>query len=677
MSAPAATLAVPGRDRPVALPALAFAFMVLSVALLIVLPMAPDALDWSVKYPRGWRTNVAAELSVGFKYASRELRFGSVTFSEITRGIAWVFEQPLNLIKGALADGFTTYLEGGGKDHVRPLPWLLITVLLVIGALRAAGWDIALFIGLTLLYCAVFGLWQQSMQTFASVVVAVAIGILVGLGLGLLGYRSAKARMVLTPIYDVMQTLPVFSYLVPVLIFFGFGPVAAVIATVIFAMPPMARATTLALQLVPSTVQDFATVVGCTRRQKTWRVLIPAARGTLLVGVNQAILLSLAMVIIASVIGAGGLGGDVLGALKDLKIARGVEAGLAITFMAIAFDRVSRRVATRRPSHERTTGPWHRRHWGLLAALGAVVVLWPLAQQVEWIQTWPESLTFSTGRFWNDMVSYINTNFHAPIKALRDTSILYLLKPTKLFLLHLPWLGVVAFFGALGYAVGGWRIAALCGGVFLLIAVTGYWSKAMLSLYLVIVSVIVAILIGIPLGLWSAVNDRVEAIFRVIIDTVQTLPTLVYLIPVVMLFEVGDFPGFVAIVLYSLAPLIRYTSEGIRLIDPQILEGSRMSGCSRLQQLVLVQVPLALPQIMLGINQTIMFAFSMLVITALAGTRGLELVTYTAIAQVKPGEGIIAGLGIALMAIAIDRLLRTSSARLAKRLRIKHLDDDG
>ena len=236
---------------------------------------------------------------------------------------------------------------------------------------------------------------------------------------------------------------------------------------------------------------------------------------------------------------------------------------------------------------------------------------------------------------------------------------------------------MVAFFGALGYAVGGWRMAALCGGVFLFIAVTGYWTKAMLSLYLVIVSVIAAnidrrtarFVVG---GQRSSRGDLSRDYRHGANDA-----DLVYLIPVVMLFEVGDFPGFVAIVLYSLAPLIRYISEGIRLIDPQILEGSRMSGCSRLQQLVLVQVPLALPQITLGINQTIMFAFSMLVITALVGTRGLELVTYTAIAQVKPGEGIIAGLGIALMAIAIDRLLRTSSARLAKRLRIKHLDDDG
>ncbi|MDZ7811059.1 MAG: ABC transporter permease subunit [Arhodomonas sp.] len=142
------------------------------------------------------------------------------------------------------------------------------------------------------------------------------------------------------PALDLMQTVPIFAYLVPALVLFGFGPVAAVVATVIYAMPPMARVTIVALRGVPEEILEFARMSGCNRRQMTWRVLFPAARQGLMVGVNQVIMLSLNMVIIASMIGAGGLGYDVLRALRRLQIGDGLEAGVAITLIAIATERL-------------------------------------------------------------------------------------------------------------------------------------------------------------------------------------------------------------------------------------------------------------------------------------------------------------------------------------------------
>ena len=174
-----------------------------------------------------------------------------------------------------------------------------------------------------------------------------------------------------------MQTVPVFAYLVPILWFFGFNPVAAMIATIIYAMPPMVRNTVLALQRVPAEVVDFGQMAGCTRRQMLWKVLIPSARPGLMVGVNQVIMLSLNMVIIASMIGAGGLGHEVLAALRRLDFGAGLEAALAITLLAIALDRLSQAFARRPPPAHGTIEPsFVRRHPHLVIALALLLGGW-------------------------------------------------------------------------------------------------------------------------------------------------------------------------------------------------------------------------------------------------------------------------------------------------------------
>ena len=188
-----------------------------------------------------------------------------------------------------------------------------------------------------------------------------------------------------------MQTVPVFAYLLPILILFGFDPVAALIATVIYAMPPMVRITLLALRGVPPEIVEFGRMAGCTPRQLTWKVMLPAARAPLMVGVNQVIMLSLNMVIIASMIGAGGLGYDVLAALRRLDIGAGLEAGVAIVLLAIVLDRLSQAFATRAP----------RRPAALLAAAAvAALALWALALAVPSLARYPERLEVSTSAFW-------------------------------------------------------------------------------------------------------------------------------------------------------------------------------------------------------------------------------------------------------------------------------------
>ncbi|RVD31886.1 ABC transporter permease subunit, partial [Mesorhizobium sp. M4B.F.Ca.ET.019.03.1.1] len=210
----------------------------------------------------------------------------------------------------------------------------------------AGGWKLGVLVGGCFAYVALFGQWTSAMLTLALISIAVPFCIVTGLFVGIWGWRKPWAeRLIVSPALDLMQTIPTFAYLIPMLLLFGNSPVSAMIATAIFATPPMVRATMLGLQRVPSEIDEFSEMAGCTARQKLWRVLLPSARPTLMVGVNQVIMLALNMVIIASMIGAGGLGYDVLLALRALKVGEAMEAGLAIVALAIALDRLSQAIA--------------------------------------------------------------------------------------------------------------------------------------------------------------------------------------------------------------------------------------------------------------------------------------------------------------------------------------------
>jgi len=468
-------------------------------------------------------------------------------------------------------------------------------------------------------------------------------------------------------VLDLMQTMPVFAYLVPILILFGFGPTAAVVATLIYAMPPMTRITTLSLRRVAPEIHDLGRMMGCTKRQMTWRVLVPTAKDALMVGLNQVIMLSLNMVIIASMIGAGGLGFDVLAALRRLDFGAGLESGFAIVALAIALDRLSQAYA-QKGVEARTGGTLVTRHPYLFACL-AILVAGSLAGLVApSLQSFPEWARITTGPFWSGVMEWINVNYFDTLEAIKNAVLTGVLLPVRRFLMALPWLGVVLFIAAAGWHLGGARLAALTGGLSLLIAVTGQWEKAMITVYLCGISTIVAMAIGIPVGIAVAERDRLWRWVQAIIDTLQTLPSFVYLMPAVMLFRVGDFTAMLAVVAYAVVPAIRYTVLGLQGVDPRLIEAGRAMGCSDRQILTRIRLRLALPEILLGLNQTIMFALSMLVITALVGTRDLGQEVYIALTKADPGRGLVAGLAIAFIAIIADRLIQAAAAKQRARL---------
>ena len=620
--------------------------------------LARETLPALAVYPEPWIVPLRFWISDLMKWLVNDFDLGLFTFQEMTRSIAWLLEWPLSAAQSLFAEGFSRGIGRDAEEIVPRVPWIALIVACALMGLSVRGLGLAALVAGVFLYLAVFGQWNSAMVTLASIVIAVPLGASAGLLLGIAGFRSARLERVLVPVLDLMQTVPIFAYLVPVLFLFGFGPVAAMVATIIYATPPMVRVTMLALRQVPAEVVEFGRMAGCSRRQLLWKVLVPSALPSLMVGINQVIMLSLNMVIIASMIGAGGLGYDVLTSLKRLRIGDGVEAGLAITLLAIALDRLSQAFANRPPpAHRDATPSFVRRHPFLLTAIGVLAICWLAGPLVPAVQDYPESFEISTAQVWSDLIKWINVNFYDHLEAIKTWLLFNLLIPVKRFLTTVPWPAVVAAVALAGHRLGGWRLAVLAASLALFMAVSGNWEKSMITVYLCGVSVLIASMIGIPIGIWAARNARVHRVVQVVIDTLQTLPSFVYLIPVVMLFRVGDFSAMIAVVAYAVAPAIRYTAHGLRQVPAQLIEAATAAGCTRRQTLWKVQFPIALPEIMLGINQTIMLALSMLVITALVGTRDLGQEVYIALTKADTGRGIVAGLCVAFIAIIADRLI--------------------
>ncbi|WP_246245911.1 ABC transporter permease [Mesorhizobium zhangyense] len=625
---------------------------------------------WAFDYPKAWQIPLARWISDAMKWLVNEASFGLFTFTDLTRFIADIVNLPYRLALSLLSTGF---LSGQGSSAVQilpPLSWIAVIAVVTLIGYHAGGRRLAAIVAICFGFLAVFGQWQSAMVTLASILVAVPLGVVGGLLLGIAAYRWPRFETALTPILDLMQTIPVFAYLVPILFLFGFGPTAAIVATLIYAMPPMTRITVMALRAVPSEFRDLGNMIGCTRRQMTWRVLVPSAKDSLMVGVNQVIMLSLNMVIIASMIGAGGLGFDVLAALRRLDIGAGLEAGLAIVALAIALDRLSQAYAARAgaPVAPASTGGLVARHPYTVAAVAVILVTGVAGLILPAVQTYPDALKLSTGSFWSNVVGWINVNFFDTFEAVKNAVLLNILIPFKRLLGGLPWLGVTGMLAFAGWRLGGLKLAAIVGVLAFLIAATGQWEKAMITTYLCGISVIFAALLGIPIGILSAERARLWSWVRVIIDTLQTLPSFVYLMPAVMLFRVGDFTAMIAVVAYSIAPAIRYTVHGLMKVDPRLIEAGRAMGCTPFQILTKIKLKLALPEIMLGLNQTIMFALSMLVITALVGTRDLGQEVYIALTKADTGRGLVAGFAVAFIAIIADRLISSGAARTKARL---------
>ncbi|MEL7544319.1 MAG: ABC transporter permease subunit, partial [Pseudomonadota bacterium] len=569
---------------------------------------------------------------------------------------------------------------------------------------------------------------HRPVKTFSLVLVAVPFSAALGLWLGVLVTRSKTAARIFSPMFDLMQAMPHLAYLVPVVVMFGAGQVPALVATVIFAMPPMARCTILAINTVPSDVKEAGHMSGCTERQLLWKVQLPASQRTLLLGLNQVIMQTLAMVVIASLVGAAGLGHKLLFSLQQLKLGFATMQGIAIVLMAVMLDRMTQAYANRATDYvHHDTKNIIRDHGHLLLFIGIAVgalllAIFRLEPLFEWFKFDSARNTSTLNRAYflidrNDaleldkLIKAFTYSLIDYIRPVRDAITLNILIPIREFYQSIPWTAAIAVLAALGWRLGGWQLAALVSALlFGLIVAIGNYEFAQTTFYYVSSALVLCALIGVTVGITAtqdmnlltprittgdivgalliggifavfgnagagltgaatgfligaasgAVIARLVRSSRVVLfvcDLLQTFPSFIYLIPAIMLFRVGELAIIFAIIPYAMVPAIRYTYLGLKRIPDVTVEAAGMSGATPMQQLWKVKLPIAIPEIMLGVNQTIMMALAMTAITALIGGSDLGQEIYRALPSSDAGRGVMAGLGIAAMGIVADRLI--------------------
>ncbi|ASR90262.1 ABC transporter permease [Alcaligenes aquatilis] len=275
----------------------------------------------------------------------------------------------------------------------------------------------------------------------------------------------------------------------------------------------------------------------------------------------------------------------------------------------------------------------------------------------------PRALRLPIDQFVGDLVDNYSSALRAMTQPLLDMLVFM-----ESVLRSSPWWAVVLVVVVLGWAASRRVLFSVAMGAMLFaIGLIGLWDAAMQTLALMIVAVFLSVLIGIPLGLLMASFNWLRRIMMPILDVMQTMPSFVYLIPVVMLFNLGKIAALIATIIYAIAPVIRLTDLGIRLVDSEVLEASRSFGSNRWQQLYGVQLPLAMPNIMAGINQTTMMALAMVVIASMIGVRGLGYEVLQGINRLQVGRGLMAGLGIVLLAILFDRITQEFGRRFQTR----------
>ena len=268
-------------------------------------------------------------------------------------------------------------------------------------------------------------------------------------------------------------------------------------------------------------------------------------------------------------------------------------------------------------------------------------------------QLWDGSLPVE--RWINDGLGWAVEHFRPFFQSVRapiDTT----LTGIEQLLLSVPLLAMVTLMGLLAWQFAGRAVAIGTVISLLLIGMLGIWPEAMITLSLVLTSLVFCILLGLPLGILLASSDRTQRVMRPVLDAMQTTPAFVYLVPVVMLFGIGNVPGVIVTIVFALPPLVRLTNLGIRQVRPDLIEAARAYGASRWQMLAKVQLPLAMPSIMAGINQALMLSLSMVVIASMIAVGGLGQMVLRGIGRLDMGLATVGGLGIVLLAIALDRI---------------------
>jgi glycine betaine/proline transport system permease protein len=571
-----------------------------------------------------------------------------------------------------LGDAFIDIVEWSQRmlstpNLPRPVPeigWLGVTVAAVGIALIIANWRIAVLVAASFVSFGAFGFWSSAIDLLIVTFVAVGVAVLVGLPLAIWIASSRRAERAVTVFLDLMQTMPSFVYLVPIVLFFGIGGSAAVVCTLIYSLPPLIRIAGHGIRSVSPTTIEATDSAGQTFRQRLLKVQLPMARATIVVGLNQTIMAALSMATIAAYVNGPGLGKDVLDGLERVNIGAAFVPGALIVVMAIMLDRTTTAASQRSERVARGGGETRRQR---LVVVGASVVATGVAvylsRYYSWAAEFPEN---EWGRRVSEEVNtfadWVIDTFGDLTGAIKDGVTIGLLNPLESLLSESPWYLAALAISLLAFVAGGFRallptVVCLAG-----LRLLDYWNSSMVTLSMTLLATVIVMLLALIFGVWMARSKGADLVLRPLLDAGQTIPPFVYLIPVLALFGNGKFTAIVAAIVYAAPPAIKLVADGIKGVSASTLEASRSTGCTTWQEIVKVQLPMARGSLVLAANQGLLYVLSMVVIGGLVGGGALGYDVVLGFARFEEwGRSALAGLSIVLLGIMLDRITRAAA----------------
>jgi glycine betaine/proline transport system permease protein len=552
-----------------------------------------------------------------------------------------------------------------------PIPvigWTGVLAIAVWVALSLAGWRMAVLTGLSFLSFAVLGVWSPAMDTLIITGIVVVAAVAIGLPLAVWMGNSRRATAVITPVLDVMQTMPGYVYLLPVVIFFTIGAAPGIVASFIFAIPPVIKIAAHGIRTVSEPTIEATTSMGQTTMQRITKVQLPMARSTVITGVNQTTLAALSMATIAAFVNSPGLGIPVVDGLTTNNVGEAFVPGIAIVIVAIMLDRVTTAVSERSEQLRRVRGGNRRARWATLGVLGVVVVVTVyLSRTYLWAANVPSGLNagakISDGV--QNFVNWITDHFSTVTEDIRDAITNAVLNPLQNLLSESPWW--LAAVGLLAFAlvIGGRK--AVIPSVICLVGIyyMDLWNFTMQTLASVLVATVLVMILGVIFGVWMGRSRRVDLILRPVLDAGQTMPPFVYLIPALALFSATRFTAIVAAVVYAAPAAIKLVADGIRNVAPTTIEAAESAGTTTRQMITKVQLPMARGALTLATNQGLLFVLSMVAIGGGVGSGALGYVVTDGFRNQlqRGGRGLAAGICLVLLGVMLDRITRAAADR--------------
>ena len=554
-------------------------------------------------------------------------------------------------------------------DFPRPVPqigWLGVLGIATWVGYALAGWRIAALVAGSFLAFGVFGYWSDAIDLLIVTFVAVAVSVIIGMPLAVLVGTSRRAEVVGNALLDLMQTLPTFVYLAPVVLFFGIGASGAVICTLIYALPPIIRIAGHGIRSVSPTTIEATDSSGQSRWQRLVKVQLPLARSTIVLGLNQTIMAALSMATLAALVNGPGLGQPVVAALTRNDVGLGFVPGALIVVMAVMLDRTTTAASERAELVARGGGGNPRlRRLALAVSAAVVLVMIYLSRLYSWAAEFPStSLGRTVADGVNSFFGWFTGTFGGATSAFKDAISYGLLNPMESLLAESPWWLAGAAILALALVLGGPR--ALLATVVCLAGIRYFdmWHDAMVTLNMTVVATLLVMALALVFGVWMARSRRVDLALRPLLDAGQTIPPFVYLLPVLALFDPTRFTAIIAGVVYAAPAAIKLVADGVKHVSPTTLEACRSTGCSTWQEITKVQLPMARSSIVLAANQGLLYVLAMVVIGGLVGAGALGYGVVLGFSRSEAwGKGAAAGITIVLLGIMIDRIARAAAAQ--------------